>query len=251
MTRSVMLPAEQSSRRSSSFLVDPPRVQFVQSFQELAETPFAGNINAVCWERNLPGDFAEIIAALGSSQDESMITLDPDKLRALPLSPAGQLARHRMLADFHLLSERDLAPVVNCVYAYLRDERSGPIATDVFSFHVDSAPCETDTWLCTYYGQASEGLENDQAQRLIDIPNIRAALLAAYGGADDAGFQTYLSDNAFDLHYAALPHARPYSFGIGNLWRIATAYPGCPVPPSIHRAPPTNLGDSPRLLLIS
>lgn len=247
----MMLPAEKLLRTSSSILPDSARVQFVHSFQELAETSFAGNINALCWQRTLPGDFAEIVACLGSSHEQPMITLDPAMLRALPLSVAGNIARDGMLADFSLLSERDLAPVLNCVYAYPRDDRSGPIATDVFSFHVDSAPCETDTWLCTYYGHASEGLCNEAAQRLADMPATHAALLAAYGGADDAGFQNFLSENAYDLHYAARPHARPYSFGIGNLWRIATAYPGCPVPPSIHRAPPTKTGDSPRLLLIS
>lgn len=236
---------------STSAPTDSFRVQIVQSFQELAETPFAGNINALCWERALPGDFAEIITSLGHSQDQPMITLDPVVFRALQLSAAGQIARERMLADFHLLSERDLAPVLNCVYAYPRDDRPGPVATDVFSFHVDSAPCETDTWLCTYHGQASEGLVNEQAQRLVDIPATRAALLAAYGGADDAGFQDFLSEDAYDLHYAARPHARPYSFGVGNLWRIATTYPGCPVPPSIHRAPAAKPGDQPRLLLIS
>jgi hypothetical protein len=244
------LPSEKIPRISASSPPALSRVQLVHSFQELAEKPFAGNINALCWKRTLPGDFAEIVACLGSNH-ESMITLDPAMLRALSLSAAGQVARECMLADFSLLSERQLAPVLNCIYAYPRDDRSGPIATDVFSFHVDSAPCETDTWLCTYYGQASEGLCNEQAQRLIDIPATRTALLAAYGGSDDAGFQDYLTENAYDLHFAARPSASSYSFGIGNLWRIATAYPGCPVPPSIHRAPPTNPGDSPRLLLIS
>lgn len=238
------------ARTPSSTSPDFSRVQFVHSFQELAETPFAGKINALCWQRTLPGDFAEIVACLGSSH-APMITLDPVMLRALPLSAAGQIARECMLADFSLLSERELAPVLNCIYAYPHDDRSGPIATDVFSFHVDSAPCETDTWLCTYHGQASEGLCNEHAQRLIDIPSIHTALLTAYGGADDADFQTFLTENAYDLHYAALAQTRPYSFGIGSLWRIATAHPGCPVPPSIHRAPPTMPGDSPRLLLIS
>jgi hypothetical protein len=244
------LPSEKIQRTPSSTPPDLSHVQLVHSFQELAETPFAGNINALRWERTLPGDFAEIVACFGSNH-ESMITLDPAMLRALSLSAAGQTARACMLADFSMLSERQLAPVLNCIYAYPRDDRSGPIATDVFSFHVDSAPCETDTWLCTYHGQASEGLCNEQVQRLIDIPATHAALLAAYGGADDADFQNYLTENAYDLHYAARSQARPYSFGIGNLWRIATAYPGCPVPPSIHRAPPTRPGDPPRLLLIS
>lgn len=246
----MLLPSEKSSSESSSAQSGSLRIQFVHTFQELAETPFTGSINALCWQRTLPGDFAEIVACLGRS-DEPMITLEPDMLGALPLGPAGQLARDGMLADFRLLSERKLAPVLNCIYAYPRDDRPGPIATDVFSFHVDSAPCETDTWLCTYHGSASEGLINEQAQRLVDMPAIRTALLAAYGDADDAGFQAFLSEHAYDLHYAALPHARPYSYGVGNLWRIATAYPGCPVAPGIHRAPPTRPGDPPRLLLIS
>jgi hypothetical protein len=247
----MMLPSEKLPRTVPSVPPVSFRVQLVHSFQELAETPFAGNINALCWQRSLPGDFAEIVACLGASHERPMITLDPAMLRALSLSAAGNRARDGMLADFFLLSERELAPVLNCVYAYPRDDRSAPIATDVFSFHVDSAPCETDTWLCTYFGHASEGLCNEESQRRVDIPATHAALLAAYGGADDAGFQTFLTENAYDLHYAARPQARPYSFGIGNLWRIATTYPGCPVPPSIHRAPPTNPGDPPRLLLIS
>lgn len=246
-----MLPDEKPPSKLSPIMIDSSPIQFVQSFQELIEARFAGTINAMCWQRTLPGDFAEIVRCLGNRHEQPMITLDPAMLLALSLSSAGQIARDCMLADFRLLSERDLAPVLNCVYAYPRDERSGPIATDVFSFHVDSAPGETDTWLCTYYGQASEGLGNDQAQRLMDIPAIRSALLKAYGGVADSGFQDFLTEHAYDLHYAALPHARPHSFGVGNLWRIATAYPGCPVLPSIHRAPPTRPGDPPRLLLIS
>jgi hypothetical protein len=226
-------------------------VKAVRSFRELAETPFADGINALCWERTLPGDFAEIVACLGNAAGQSVITLDPVLLRALPLSAAGRVAVECMLADARLLSDRDLAPVLNCIHAYPRDERPGPISTDVFSFHVDSAPCETDTWLCTYHGPGSEGLCNESARRRVDMPDTRAALLAAYGGADDAGFQDFLADNAYDLHYAALPHARPYPYGVGSLWRIATAYPGCPVPPGIHRAPPPKVGDPPRLLLIS
>lgn len=240
----------QRSHGSCSTTTTSPRVQRVHGFDELAETPFADGINALCWQRTLPGDFAEIVACLGGS-DEPVITLDPAMLRALPLSPAGRLAGEAMLADLAALSARDLAPVLNCIQAYPRDVRPGPIATDVFSFHVDSAPCETDTWLCTYHGRASEGLVNEDARRLVDVPSVRAELLGVYGGADDAGFQDFLTDNAYDLHYAPLPHARPYSFGIGNLWRLATAYPGCPVPPGIHRAPPTCPGDPPRLLLIS
>ena len=50
---------------------------------------------------------------------------------------------------------------------------------------------------------------------------------------------------------AALPGARPWSFGVGHLWKIACLYDGSPVPPCVHRAPPTIPGQPPRLLLIS
>jgi hypothetical protein len=229
----------------------PPNVHFVAGFHELVEQSFSREINALCWERTLPGDFAEVVACLGDHHGQSLVTLDPTELGELPLSAAGRIAVEVMLADFRFLSERQLAPVLNCIYDYPRDERAGPIATDVFSFHVDSAPCETDTWLCTYFGPGSEGLSNVEAQRHVDMPATRAALLAAYGGSDDAGFEAFLSENAYDLHYGALPQARPYSFGTGHLWRIATQYPGSAVPPCIHRAPPYASGDPPRLLLIS
>ena len=222
----------------------------VSDFRTLAATPFSETINAICWKRNLPGDFAEVVACLGESQSP-LITLDSDLLHHLPLSSAGRVAVDVMLADFRLLSELNLAPVLNCVYDYQRDERGGPISTDVFSFHVDGAPCPTDTWLCTYHGPGSEGLCNEDAQRHVDLPATRAALLAAYGGSDDAGFENHLSDNFYDLHFAALPQTRPYRFGTGHLWRIATQFPGSVVPPCIHRAPSHSAGDPPRLLLIS
>jgi hypothetical protein len=46
-------------------------------------------------------------------------------------------------------------------------------------------------------------------------------------------------------------NAQPFSFGLGNLWRIAVDYPGNPVPPCIHRAPTTRPEQRARLLLIS
>ena len=55
----------------------------------------------------------------------------------------------------------------------------------------------------------------------------------------------------YDLHYAPLPGARPFSFSLSNLWRIAIDHPGCPVLPCVHRAPLTLPGMEARLLLIS
>ena len=228
---------------------DYPRIRRVQSFQELVSTPFSGDVNALFWERSLPGDFGEVVERLGAG--EGIVTLEETLMRSLPVSEAGRVAIEVLLGDQQLLREHGLAPVLNCIHAYPRDEQPGPVATDVFSFHADSAPMEADTWLCTYYGAPSEGLRNDQAQRRTEQPETRAQLLQLYGGQDDAGFRDFLSEYCYDLHYAAVPPAVPFSFGPGNLWRIAVEWPGCPVPPCIHRAPAGLSGRSPRLLLIS
>ena len=224
------------------------RVRQVGSFTELLTTPFAGNVNALCWERTLPGDYAEVIAKLGPGQ--GIVPLDDERLRALDLSPAGQRAAEAMLADQALLREQALAPSLNCIYDCVRGTNDGTVPTDVMSFHVDSAPVEVDTWLCTYHGACSEGLRNEDALLKVEIPEVRAALLKEYGGTDDAGFAEFLHEHSYDSHYAPKPGATPYPFGTFALWRIATLWPGSPVPPCIHRAPENHPG-SPRLLLIS
>ncbi len=224
-------------------------IKVVKSFDELASTRFENPFNALCWPRSLAGNFSEVVEKLGVG--EGITTLDESQLRSLPLSPDGRVAINILLEDLRLLRDRDLDPVLNCIHGYPRDEDASPVLTDVFSFHVDSAPVEADTWLCTYYGPTSEGLRNEEAIRRVDIPETRAELLKCFGGKDDADFLTYLNENFYDLHYATLPEATPFSFGIGCLWRIAVEYPDSPVPPSIHRAPLTHRGDSARLLLIS
>ncbi len=228
---------------------DYPRIKRVSSFQELITTPFAGGVNALCWERTLSGDFSEIVQLLGAI--EGIATLDEALLLSLPASKAGRRAIDHLLEDYRLLKNSDLEPVLNCIGDYPHDENPGPLPTDVFSFHADSATLEADTYLCTYHGPASEGLRNDEAQRRVDVPSTRAELLKRFGGNDDDAFREYLKENCYDLHYIPVPSAQPFSFGVGNLWRIATDWPGCPVPPCIHRAPTTPLGGPPRLLLIS
>lgn len=226
-----------------------PRIRVVGGFHELLNTPFADGVNALCWPRVLPGDFGEVVKLL--SPGDGIVPLDEELLRSLPLGAAGRVAAEVMLEDLRLLREQDLDPELNCIHHYLRDETDCPITTDVFSFHADSATEETDTWLCTYHGFPSEGVPNEEVRRLVDIPEVRAELLRLHGGPDDGAFREFLAENCYDLHYAPLPLARPYSFGIGNLWRIATDWPGNPVPPCIHRAPVTQAGDLVRLLLIS
>jgi len=228
---------------------DYARVKRVHSFQELITTRFADGVNALCWERALSGDFGEVVNQLGAI--EGIVTLDEALLQSLSVSKTGRLAVEQLLADYRLLKDNDLEPVLNCIQDYPHDEEPGPVVTDVFSFHADSATVEADTFLCTYHGAPSEGLRNEEALRRVNIPETRAELLKLFGGDDDDAFREYLKENCYDLHYAAVPSARPFSFGIGNLWRIATDYPGCPVPPCVHHAPATVHGASPRLLLIS
>jgi len=228
---------------------DYARIRTVKSFHELVSTPFGDGVNALCWVRTLPGDFGEIVEHLAIN--EGISNLDESRLASLPVSAAGRAAIDILLEDQRLLREHGLSPILDCIHGYPRDEDAVPVPTDVYSFHADSAPVETDTWLCTYHGPASEGLRNDEAQRRVDTPETRAELLKVFGGKDDADFLEYLKENCYDLHYAPAPHARPFSFGPGNLWRIAVEYPGSPVPPCIHRAPATLSGESPRLLLIS
>lgn len=225
------------------------RVRQVDSFAELVSTRFDGGVNALCWPRTLPGDFQEIVTCLGV-RDE-ITTIDDATLLALPLSPAGCAARDVLLHDQQLLRAAGLSPSLDCIPAYPRDTEDGPVPTDVYSFHADSAPVIADTYLCSYNEAASEGLRNDEALRRVDIPATRAELLRRYGGDDDDDFVAYLRENCFDLHYVPAPHGRPFSFGLGNLWRIANECPGSPVPPCIHRAPLTRPGQPPRLLLIS
>jgi len=221
----------------------------VTSFEELLSTPFEGNLNALCWKRTLPGDFGEVVANLGAGS--GITTIEEDRLKELSLSNEGKLARDILLADQELLRTQELSPVLDCVNGYHHDMEAGAVPTHVQSFHADSATVVADTYLCTYYGLSSEGVFNEEAIRRVDIPETRALLLEQYGGLDDDGFLEYLNDNYYDLHYVPIPEAQPYSFGVGNLWRIAIEYPDCAVPPCIHRAPATLPGQNPRLLLIS
>ncbi len=233
---------------SADFLQHHPRIRLVRGFDELVTTRFADGVNALCWPRILEGDFEEVVTKLEVGQ--GITHLNAEMLRALPLSQAGMQAMEVMLADYDRLVDRGLQPTLDCINGYVQPEEAGPVRTDVCSWHADSATCEADTYLCTYFGASSEGLPNEHAVQRIDVPETRARLLQIYGGADDEDFAEWLNDHYYDLHYAPLPEAKPFSFGVGNLWRVATLHGGCVVPPCIHRAPDP-ISDQKRLLLIS
>ncbi|WP_395737914.1 hypothetical protein [Prosthecobacter sp.] len=230
-------------------LQDYPRVKIVGSFEELVETPMRDGINALCWPRRLEGDFGEIVEKLAVGK--GITSIDEARLRALDLSAEGCVAREILLQDQELLRGRELQPSLDCIHGYLNEIEPELLRTDVQSWHVDSATVEADTYLCTYFGACSEGLRNEDAVRRVDVPEFRAELRTIYGEGDDEGFREFLHEHYLDLHYIPLRHAEPFSFGRGPLWRIATEFPGSPVPPCVHRAPATLPGEPPRMLLIS
>jgi hypothetical protein len=225
-----------------------PRIRCVGSFDELVSARFEDGVNALCWVRHLAADFDEVVRALGPCSGVSQ--LDEADLSELSLSAAGAAAVLCMLEDVRRLRERGLAPELNYIGEYTRDDATAVVATDVYSFHVDRSPVEVDTWLCTYYGAPSEGLANEDSIARVNVPETRARLRARFGGRDEADFAEFLRENHYDLHYSAVPGAQPWSYGVGNLWRVATAWPGSSVPPCIHRAPADVAGQG-RLLLIS
>lgn len=227
---------------------DYPRLVVVTSFEALVAAPFRDGVNAVCWPRDLQGDFDEVVNKLGTADD--ITSIDEARLTSLEVSPAGRQAIAALLHDLRRLRAIGQEPTLDCVRRYPRDH-DGPVATDVYSFHIDSATAPTDTFLCSYTGASTEGLRHEEARPAVDTPAIRARLLERFGGDEGEAFTAWLGENSFDLHYDPLPSARPFSFGLFNLWRIAVQYPGCPVPACIHRAPEDSPGQPPRLLLIS
>jgi hypothetical protein len=229
------------------------RIQVVKSFEELLATPLVGRCNAVCWQRTLAGDFEEVVSVIqaGKGPADGVDTIDEDRLSAMCVSDSGAAAVATLLSDLQQLREVGHRPILDCVVGYARDDEDEAVATDVYSFHVDRATVAAETFLCSYTSPASEGLCNEDAVRRVDIPEIRARLLQQFGGRDGEEFRAWLAEHCFDLHYAPLADARPFDFGVGNLWRIAVDYPGRPVPACIHRAPHTPEGVPPRLLLIS
>lgn len=221
-------------------------VGVVGSFDELLQ-PFSGGVNARCLARTLEGDFDALAAAFASRAEEEggVLVLDRELLRRT--RGLDVRAVSVLLEDLRRLEDLGRNPQLNVVTRYPRDVRGLPVSVDVHSLHVDRAPVEADTFLCTYAGAASEGLPNESAERLVDDPLIRRRLREHFGRDD--GFDAWLAEECFDLHFRAKPGATPFSFGTGHLWRLVVAWPGAPVAPCVHRAP---LPDGrPRLMLIS
>jgi len=230
----------------SNTFSDSSQIGLVATFWDLVNTDFKGETNALCWYRNLEGDFKEIVDQL--QLKENITEVDPKELLALQLSEKGNSARETILNDFRLLADFGASPSLNLLKCYERDDEFDFISTDVYSYHVDRSPIATDTFLCTYHGQASDIISNDQSEQKVLIPEIRKKLAALHNGPSEE-FENFLKENYFDLHYQAQPHAAPVNLGLGHLWRLAVDHPKQQVLPCIHRAPIENEGEY-RLLLI-
>lgn len=218
----------------------------IATFSELVNTDFEGVMNAICWERNLVGNFEEIASKL--QLEENITEVSTEDLLRLNLSKEGNLAREIILNDLRLLTDFGASPSLNLLKNYERDDEFDFISTDVYSFHVDRSPIATNTFLCTYFGAASDILSNNEATQKILIPEIREKLKALHNGAEDE-FDGFLEEYFFDLHYEPKPDAQPINLGLGNLWKLAVDSPEQKVLPCIHRAPIENDGEL-RLLLI-
>ena len=229
------------------------QIHYVTNFQDLIFTPFQGEMNAICWTRQLTGDFSEIANKIELT--ENIATVDQDELLELQLSEQGKLARDILLNDLKLLKDHGASPLLNIIKCYERDETYPFFSTDVYSFHVDRSPIETDTFLCTYYGESSEIVPNSQAIQKVLVPEIRDELKKIYGGAAcpvgraDEEFELFLSEHFFDLHYLPKAEAQPVSLGVGHLWKLSVDHPESKVLPCLHRAPKEKNGQR-RLLMI-
>lgn len=222
------------------------QIGMVSTFSELVHNDFKGEINALCWYRNLDGDFKEIVAQLPIKEDITEVY--PEDLIALQLSEKGNMAREIILNDLQLLADFGASPSLNLLKCYERDDEFDFISTDVYSFHVDRSPIATDTFLCTYHGAASDIISNSQAEQKILIPEIRAKLKELHNGPAEE-FENFLKENYFDLHYKVHADVEPISLGLMHLWRLAVDHPKQQVLPCIHRAPIEKEGEY-RLLLI-
>lgn len=220
------------------------QIHHVTNFQDLVSTPFQGRMNAICWSRELTGDFSEIVEKI--ALDGNITVIEQEELLDLQLTEQGQIAREILLNDLKLLEAYGASPILNVIKSYDRDDSFFP--TDVYSFHVDRSPIPTNTFLCTYYGESSDILPNSQATQKVLIPEIRDEIKKLYDGADE-GFESFLSEHFFDLHYQAEPDANLINLGLGNIWRLAVDHPESQVPPCVHRAPTEKPGEK-RLLLI-
>lgn len=78
------------------------QVKIVVSFEELVNTEFKHEMNAICWQRGLVGDFKELVSKLHLKKEVTDISIE--NLLNLELSEEGDLARSVIINDLKLLA---------------------------------------------------------------------------------------------------------------------------------------------------
>ena len=109
----------------------------------------------------------------------------------------------------------------------------------------------TSTILCTYFGASSDLIPNEEVTQKIKIPANCAELLKVYDGEEGQGFEDFLTEYFFDLHYQPIPNAQTRSLSIGHIWKLAINHPESTVLPRIHRAPIENKGENVYYLFVN
>jgi hypothetical protein len=112
---------------------DSSQIGMVSTFSELVHKDFKGEMNALCWYRNLEGDFSAIVSQL--ELKENITEVNPQDLLALQLSEKGNIAREIILNDIRLLADFGASPSLNLLKCYERDDEFDFISTDVYSYH--------------------------------------------------------------------------------------------------------------------
>ena len=81
----------------SNTFSESSQIGIVSTFSELVHNEFKGEMNALCWNRNLDGDFNEIVTQLRIK--ENITEVYPEDLITLHLSEKGNIAREIILND--------------------------------------------------------------------------------------------------------------------------------------------------------
>ena len=92
------------------------QINTVSNFSELINLHFHGEVNAVCWHRNLTGDFKEIVTKLHLI--ENITEVSTQDLLALQLTEQGQFAREIILEDMQRLTDFGGTPILNLLKNY-------------------------------------------------------------------------------------------------------------------------------------
>ena len=92
------------------------QIQNVSSIQDLLSVPFDGEVNALCWNRELKGDFLEIVKKL--QKEENIVEITVEDLSNLQLSEEGKIAREIILSDWKALTDHGASPILNIIKHY-------------------------------------------------------------------------------------------------------------------------------------